>query len=64
MSWVPLDRSAPAALPDSEADAVTQPVRLTVTVTSLSAPGSKPITVIKPLDEIEAVPPFEAEISH
>ena len=63
-SSFPLFCSTPAELPESDAEEVTQPVLLTVTVTLLAAPGSKPITVIKPLDEIDALPPLEAEISH
>ena len=63
-SSFPVTCSTPAEFPAREAEDVTQPVRLTVTVTSLAAPGSKPITVIKPLDEMDALPPLEAEISH
>ena len=54
--------SSPAALPVTVAEAETRPDLLVVTVTSLETPGLRSITVIKPVDEIMAVPPLEAEI--
>ena len=54
--------SEPIAVPVTVDEAETLPVLLVVTVTSLETPGLRSITVIKPVDEIEAVPPLEAEI--
>ena len=64
VSWLDVVVSAPDAVPVNVADAETRPVLLVVTVTSLETPALSPVTVTRPVDEISALPPLEAEMLH
>ena len=64
ISWVAVVVSAPTAVPVNDAEAETRPVLVVVTVISLDTPAANPVTVIRPVEEINAEPPLEAEIVH